>query len=121
MQAMTAGMKSLKEAASSGGFKVSKEGAQAYINAIAAAADELDTMEADVVELGQQTRLGTSPDGQEMTRYNAESVNGGAGTLGIFPAIQALRAALDDAKAAMESVLATYTAVDEGSASSFKS
>ncbi|WP_285747461.1 hypothetical protein [Lentzea sp. NBRC 105346] len=120
MQAMTDSAKQLSAAASSGGFKVSKEGAQAYISALQKAIDDVRGMDLDLLEIQQETKLGTSPDGQTLSRYNNETALGGAGTAGLVPAIDQLKTALDDAKAAMEAVLRNYENVDSSNASSFK-
>lgn len=120
MQAMTSSMRDLKAAAESGGFKVNREGCEAYVKAIQRAQDDLLNMEADLSEVSQETKLGTSPDGQALSRYNREGALGGAGTTGIVPAIDQLKAALDDALAAMKTVLQTYGNVDSGNAGSFR-
>ncbi|GGN18723.1 hypothetical protein GCM10011609_69750 [Lentzea pudingi] len=120
MQSMTESMRGLKDAASSGGFKVSREGTQAYIAAIQRASDDVSAMEQDLMEVRRETKLGTSPDGRTLSRYNQEGAMGGVGTTGIVPAIEQLRAALDDALAAMKTILQTYENVDSGNANSIR-
>lgn len=120
MQSMTESMRGLKDAASSGGFKVSQEGAKAYVAAIQRALDDVYAMDQDLNDVVQETKLGTSPDGKTLSRYNHEGATGGAGTTGIVPAIEQLKTALDDALAAMKTVLQTYENVDSSNASSFR-
>lgn len=120
MQAMTSSMRDLKAAAESGGFKVNREGCEAYVKAIQRALDDVYVMDQDLRDVAQETKLGTSPDGQTMSRYNQEGALGGPGTTGIVPAINQLKAALDDALAAMKTVLQTYENVDSGNAASFR-
>jgi hypothetical protein len=116
MQAMTAGMIGLKQAAESGSFAISRDGAQAYLAAIQRAHDELVTLDFDAYELQQETKLGTSPDAVAMARYNRESATGGAGTIGIVPAIQQLRTALEEARLALEKAVENYGNVDDARA-----
>ncbi len=113
MQAMTAGMVGLKQAAQSGSFAISQDGAQAYINAIEAAQQDLQKAELKAYALTERTRLGTSPDAEAMSNYNLESANGGAGTSGIIPALEQLKAALEDAKAALREAVKNYGNVDD--------
>jgi hypothetical protein len=120
MQAMAGGMRDLKAAAESGGFTVNREGCEAYVKAIQRALDDVHAMDMDLLEVQQETKLGTSPDGQTMSRYNREGALGGAGTTGIVPAINQLKVALDDALAAMKTVLQTYENADSGNAASFR-
>ncbi|MBP2339317.1 hypothetical protein JOF41_005495 [Saccharothrix coeruleofusca] len=121
MQAMTANAQGLKQAAESGSFAISESGAQAYIKAIDDAQSELRIIESQVFYLQQETKLGTSPDARAMSRYNLESATGGAGTIGIVPAIEQLRAALADAEAAMRKAVENYRAVDDDHADNFQS
>lgn len=120
MQAMTSSMRDLKAAAESGGFKVNREGCEAYVKAIRQALDDVYGMDLELRYVAQETKLGTSPDGRTMSRYNQEGATGGAGTIGIIPAINQLKAALEDALAAMKTVLQTYENVDSGNAGSFR-
>ncbi|CAL9668837.1 hypothetical protein SUDANB95_07343 [Actinosynnema sp. ALI-1.44] len=120
MSAMTANMQGLKQAAESGSFAISKDGAEAYIKAIEDAQKELRQVELHAVKLGQETKLGTSPDAQAMSRYNMESVNGGAGTTGILPALDQLKTALEDAKLAVKKAIENYDQVDGAAASGLK-
>lgn len=113
MQAMTAGMVGLKQAAQSGSFAISQDGAQAYINAIEAAQQDLQKAELKAYALTERTRLGTSPDAEAMSNYNLESAKGGAGTSGIIPALEQLKAALEDAKAALREAVKNYGNVDD--------
>jgi uncharacterized protein YukE len=113
MQAMTASMQGLKQAAESGSFAISESGAQAYIKAIDDAQDELRKVEGKLHLLQQETKLGTAPDAQTMSRYNLESATGGAGTSGIIPAMEQLKTALADAKAAMQQAVQNYRSVDD--------
>ncbi|MGW6449401.1 hypothetical protein [Lentzea sp. NPDC055074] len=117
---MTESMRGLKDAASSGGFTVNPEGAKAYVAAIQRALDDVFAMEQDLVDVVQETKLGTSPDGKTLSKYNQEGAMGGAGTTGIVPAIEQLRTALDDALAAMKTVLQTYENVESANATSFR-
>ncbi|MFD7660107.1 hypothetical protein ACFV4N_39530 [Actinosynnema sp. NPDC059797] len=121
MQAMTAGMVGLKQAAESGSFAISKDGAQAYLSAIQKAQDELVTLDLDTYDLQQETKLGTSPDAQAMARYNRESAVGGAGTIGIVPAVEQLKTALEEARQALEKAIENYGNVDDARADGFKS
>lgn len=120
MQAMTANMQGLKQAAESGSFAISESGAQAYIKAIEDAQKEIRQLDRHMVVLQQPTRLGTSPDGQRMSEYNMESTNGGAGTTGIVPALDQLKTALEDARLAMQKAVENYRAVDDASASTYQ-
>ncbi|ROP39637.1 hypothetical protein [Saccharothrix texasensis] len=120
MQAMTASMNGLKQAAQSGSFAISQEGAQAYLKAIDDAQQELMKVDAKVYLLGERTKLGTSPDAQQMSAYNQESANGGAGTTGIIPAINQLKTALEDAKTAMRQAVENYSRVDADNAADYK-
>lgn len=120
MSAMTASMQGLKQAAESGSFAISKEGAEAYIKAIEDAEFELNSLDAKTAMLRQETKLGTSPDAQAMSRYNMESANGGVGTTGIIPAIEQLKTALADAKAAVKKAIENYDQVDGSAASGLK-
>lgn len=120
MQSMTESMRGLKDAASSGGFKVNREGTQAYVNAIQRALDDVNAMEQDLIEVRRETKLGTSPDGRTLSLYNKEGALGGAGTTGIVPAIEQLKVALEDALAAMKTILQTYENVDSGNATSIR-
>lgn len=120
MQAMTANMVGLKQAAESGSFAISAEGAQAYIKAIDSAQKDLRKLDQDIYALANETKLGTSPDGQSMTRYNAESANGGAGTTGIVPAVNELKAALEEARLALQKAIENYQEVDNSNATSYK-
>jgi hypothetical protein len=120
MQAMTASMVGLKQAAESGSFAISEDGAQAYLKAIDAAVMDLNKMEAQVARLRQETKLGTSPDGSAMSRFNQESVEGGAGTTGIVPAIEQLRSALNEAREALQKAVENYREVDSSNASTYK-
>lgn len=45
MQSMTANMRGIKQMAESGGFAISQEGADQYLNTIRQASQELDDME----------------------------------------------------------------------------
>ncbi|MFC5058062.1 hypothetical protein [Saccharothrix xinjiangensis] len=119
MQAMTANMASLKQAAQSGSFAISQEGAEAYIKAIEAAQQDLVKVDANIYVLNEPTRLGTSPDSQSMSSYNMESAQGGAGTTGIIPALNQLKAALEDAKAAMQEAVKNYSNVDDDQAGKY--
>ncbi|MBP2339618.1 hypothetical protein JOF41_005796 [Saccharothrix coeruleofusca] len=69
----------------------------------------------------QETKLGTSPDAVAMSRYNLESAMGGVGTTGIIPAIEQLKTALEDARAAMQKAVENYRAVDDDHANNFRS
>lgn len=120
MQAMTANMQGLKQAAESGSFAISESGAQAYIKAIDDAQDDLRKIENSLRDLQQETKLGTSPDAKAMSRYNLESATGGAGTTGIVPAMEQLKTALADAKAAMQKAVENYRAVDDDHSNNFR-
>ncbi|MFC6094785.1 hypothetical protein [Saccharothrix lopnurensis] len=119
MQAMTANMAGLKQAALSGSFAISQEGAQAYIKAIEDAQSDLRKAETKAYALSERTRLGTSPDAEAMSSYNFESANGGAGTSGIIPAIEQLKTALEDAKAALQEAVKNYGNVDDDHAGKY--
>jgi len=116
MQAMTAGMQGLKQAAESGSFAISRSGAEAYLKAIEDAEYEINSVDSKLYLLQQETKLGTSPDAQAMSRYNLESANGGGGTTGIVPAIKQLKAALLEAKAALQKAIENYREVDDAAA-----
>lgn len=120
MSAMTTSMRGLKQAAESGSFAISKDGAEAYIKAIEDAQKELRQVERYGIQLTQETKLGTSPDAQAMSRYNMESANGGAGTTGILPALDQLKMALEDAKLAVKKAIENYDQVDGSAASGLK-
>ncbi|XVS64171.1 hypothetical protein ACQPYE_39000 [Actinosynnema sp. CA-299493] len=120
MQAMTAGMVGLKQAAESGSFAISESGAQEYLKAIDNALQDLRRLDPQLVRLRQETKLGTSPDGTAMARYNQESVDGGAGTTGIVPAIEQLRSALDEARGALQKAIENYREVDSSNASTYQ-
>jgi hypothetical protein len=120
MQSMTANMQGIKRMAESGGFAISQEGADQYLKAIREALLDLQDMESELMEVQQQTKLGTSPDATAMSRYNRENAMGGGGTLGIVPAVEQLRAALKDAEAAMVKAVQNYRSADEGSQNAFR-
>jgi predicted nucleic acid-binding Zn-ribbon protein len=120
MQAMTASMVGLKQAAESGSFAISEDGAQAYLKAIDAAQKDLRKLDREIARLGQETKLGTSPDGAAMARYNQESVEGGAGTTGIVPVIEQLRTALNEAREALQKAIENYREVDSSNASTYQ-
>ncbi|WP_309109715.1 hypothetical protein [Saccharothrix sp.] len=120
MSAMTASMQGLKQAAESGSFAISQAGAEAYIKAIDDAEFELNAMSRQLNTVSQETKLGTSPDAQAMSRYNMESATGGGGTTGIVPAIKQLREALADAKAAVQKAIENYRQVDDAASSGLK-
>lgn len=120
MQAMTANMVGLKQAAESGSFAISQEGAEAYLKAIDAAEKDLYKIDREVGLLRQDVKLGTSPDATALTRYNRENVEGGAGTTGIVPAIEQLRSALDEARQALQKAIENYREVDNSNASTYK-
>lgn len=120
MQAMTANMVGLKQAAESGSFAISEEGAQAYLKAIDSAERDLSRLDTQIGRLRQETKLGTSPDGTAMARYNQESAEGGAGTTGIVPAIKQLQSALAEAREALQKAIENYRQVDDSNASTYK-
>ncbi|MEJ2855326.1 MULTISPECIES: hypothetical protein [unclassified Saccharothrix] len=120
MSAMTASMQGLKQAAESGSFAISQAGAEAYLKAIEDAEFELNALSRQLNTVSQETKLGTSPDAQAMSRYNLESANGGGGTTGIIPAIKQLREALVDAKAAVQKAIENYRQVDDAASSGLK-
>jgi hypothetical protein len=120
MQSMTQNMQGLKQAAESGSFAIDQAGAEAYIKAIEAAQDDLRTLDQQLFEVQQETKLGTSPDGLTMARYNQEGAVGGGGTLGLVPAVEQLKQALEDARLAMLQAVRNYQAVDDGAANAFK-
>ena len=120
MQAMTANMVGLKQAAESGSFAISQEGADAYLKAIDNAITDLNKSEREIIRLRQETKLGTSPDGTAMARYNQESVDGGAGTSGIVPAVVQLRSALNEAREALQKAIENYREVDSSNASTYQ-
>jgi hypothetical protein len=103
-----------------GGFAISQAGADAYVKAIDDALFDLEGVALDLQDLQQETKLGTSPDAQKISQYNMESAMGGAGTLGIVPAIDQLRTALQDARAAMDQAVKNYRAVDDASANAYR-
>lgn len=120
MQAMTASMVGLKQAAESGSFAISVDGAQAYLKAIDSALMDLNKMQSQLGRLRQETKLGTSPDGTAMASYNRESVEGGAGTTGIIPAVEQLRSALEEAREALQKAIENYREVDSSNASTYQ-
>jgi uncharacterized protein YukE len=120
MQAMTASMVGLKQAAESGSFAISQEGADAYLKAINSAQRDLSRLETQIARVRQETKLGTSPDGTAMARYNQESADGGDGTTGIVPAIEQLQSALEEAAAALQKAIENYREVDDSNASTYK-
>ncbi|WP_257900557.1 hypothetical protein [Saccharothrix obliqua] len=120
MRAMTANMQGLKQAAESGSFAISQSGAEAYIKAIEDAEVDLNRLNTNLATLQQDTQLGTSPDAQSMSRYNVESATGGAGTMGMVPAIDELKTALSDAKAALRKAVENYREVDDAAADGLK-
>jgi hypothetical protein len=113
-------MRGLKQAAESGSFAISKDGAEAYVKAIERAELDLNDLDNKLFMLQQETKLGTSPDAQAMSRYNMESATGGGGTAGIVPAIEQLKVALADAKLAMQKAIENYGRVDDSAASGLK-
>ncbi|MFD0199431.1 MULTISPECIES: hypothetical protein [Saccharothrix] len=117
---MTASMVGLKQAAESGSFAISQDGAQAYLKAIDNAQQDLRRMDLQINKLRQETKLGSSPDGVAMARYNQESVEGGAGTTGIVPAVEQLKSALEEARAALQKAIENYREVDGSNASTYK-
>jgi hypothetical protein len=119
MQAMTANMVGLKQAAESGSFAISQDGAQVYLKAIDAAEKELVKLDNQMSLLRQDVKLGTSPDATALTSYNRENVEGGAGTTGIVPAIEQLRTALGEAREALQKAIENYREVDSSNASTY--
>ncbi|WP_245950129.1 hypothetical protein [Saccharothrix carnea] len=113
-------MVGLKQAAESGSFAISQDGAQAYLKAIDNALMDLNKMQSQLGRLRQETKLGTSPDGVAMASYNRESVEGGAGTTGIIPAVEQLRSALDEAREALQKAIENYREVDSSNASTYQ-
>ncbi|WP_244989719.1 hypothetical protein [Saccharothrix coeruleofusca] len=120
MQAMASSMRGLKQAAESGSFAISESGAQAYIKAIEAAQFDLTDLDSKIALIRQETKLGTSPDGRAMSRYNVDSALGGTGTTGIIPAIDQLKTALEDAKTALQKAIENYREVDDNAANTYK-
>lgn len=120
MQAMTANMVGLKQAAESGSFAISEAGAQAYVKAIERAQLDLADLDTKVAVLRQETKLGTSPDAQAMARYNMDGALGGAGTAGIIPAIEQLKAALEEARLAVQKAVENYREVDDSAATGYQ-
>ncbi|WP_245554593.1 hypothetical protein [Actinosynnema mirum] len=112
IKSMTANMASLKQSAASGGFAITESGANAYIQAIDNALDSLGDVMGRTQVLSQATPLGTSPDGIAMSKYNVENATGGAGTIGVIPALQELTKALTEAREAMEQAKRNYQNVD---------
>ncbi|MGM1061074.1 hypothetical protein [Saccharothrix sp. Mg75] len=119
MQAMTANMQGLKAAADSGSFAISQSGAEAYLKAIDSALMDLQKLDNNLSHLQQRAKLGTSPDAEAITRYNQESVEGGAGTTGIVPAINQLRSALTEARQAIQKAIENYREVDTSAAGTY--
>ncbi|QQQ76175.1 hypothetical protein IOD16_34950 [Saccharothrix sp. 6-C] len=119
MGAMTASAQGLKAAADSGSFAISKDGAKAYLKAIEDAQFDLNELDSKTAVLRQETKLGTSPDAQAMTRYNMDGAMGGAGTTGIIPAIDQLKTALEEARLALQKAIENYTEVDDSAASGY--
>jgi len=93
--------------AESGSFAISQAGAEIYLKAIEDVEISLNDLNNDVFHLRQETKLGTGPDAQAMSRYYAESTGGGNGPDGIVPAIDQLTAALMVAKAALRKAIET--------------
>lgn len=120
MSAMTASMQGLKQAAESGSFAISQSGAEAYLKTIGDAQRDLQKLDRNIFVLANETQLGTSPDGQAMARYNAESANGGGGTTGIVPALNQLKAALEEARLAVQKAVENYREVDDSKANTFQ-
>jgi hypothetical protein len=83
------------------------------VKAIEAMQFELNTLDRNMYLLEQPTKLGTSPDGQALSKYNIESAVGGTGTTGIRPAVNQLKAALEDARLAMQKAVENYRTIDE--------
>ncbi|GAA2668780.1 hypothetical protein LV78_003481 [Actinosynnema pretiosum] len=121
LQSMTAGMSALKQTAESGGFAISKSGADAYIHAIKTALEQLDGIQYQTELLQQRTKLGTSPDAVRMSEYNLENALGGPGTIGLIPAIDQLKIALGEALQAMQKAKENYSAVDDARVEKFNS
>jgi hypothetical protein len=117
---MTASMVGLKQAAESGSFAISQDGAQEYLKAIDRAEQDLFKLDRQVGLLRQDVKLGTSPDASALTSYNRENVEGGAGTSGIVPAIEQLRSALSEAREALQKAIENYREVDSSNASTYK-
>ncbi len=120
MQAMTTNMVGLKQAAESGSFAISQDGAQAYIKAIEDAQMQLAEVDLDILDLVNKPKLGTSPDGKSLSEYNLENVNGGAGTTGIIKAIDDLKAALEEARLAMQKAVENYREIDGSAAGTYQ-
>ncbi|ATE53446.1 MULTISPECIES: hypothetical protein [Actinosynnema] len=106
-------MQSLKQIADSGGFAISKPGAEAYVKAIQDAEDDLKKIDAHLHRIQEEVRLGTSPDAQAMAKYNLENAIGGPGTIGLVPAIDQLKTALREAKEAMQKAAENYDRVEQ--------
>ncbi|WP_245554559.1 hypothetical protein [Actinosynnema mirum] len=112
MGAMTANANSLAQLASSGGFAISRTGAEHYIKAIDEALVDLRSLRRALDDVQQETKLGTSPDAIAMSKYNLENATGGSGTIGVVPAIQQLTEALTEARTAMEKAVENYKEVE---------
>ncbi|ATE57029.1 hypothetical protein CNX65_30170 [Actinosynnema pretiosum] len=120
MGAMTANANSLAQLASSGGFAISRAGAENYLKAIDEALRKLGDLRGTLYELQQETKLGTSPDAIAMSKYNVENAVGGKGTIGVVPAIEQLTIALGQAREAMEKAAENYREVETDVSSRIK-
>ncbi|ACU39893.1 hypothetical protein Amir_6086 [Actinosynnema mirum DSM 43827] len=70
MQALTQNMAGFRQAAESGGFAISSDGAQAYLDAIDEALRSLNDTKGNLYKINQKVRLGTSPDAQAMSLFH---------------------------------------------------
>ncbi|MCP2099316.1 MULTISPECIES: hypothetical protein [Actinosynnema] len=112
IQTLTQNMTGFRQAAESGGFAISSDGAQAYLDAIDQALRSLDDTAKNLHTLSQEVRLGTSPDALAIAKYNLENATGGSGTIGIVPALNQLTTALSEARAAVQKAIENYEAND---------
>ncbi|ATE58469.1 hypothetical protein CNX65_29955 [Actinosynnema pretiosum] len=112
MQALTQNMTGFRQAAESGGFAISSDGAQAYLDAIDEALRSLNDTRGNLYKINQKVQLGTSPDAQAIAQYNLENATGGSGTIGLIPALEQLTTALAEARAAVQKAVDNYESND---------
>lgn len=101
-------------AAQSGTFGVSPAAGQELISAINRCRDGLDRSHHDLMQIQQDTKLGISPDGLAMTKFNSNVAQGGKDSA--MNSIAGLREILDHMETAVREAVARYQELDERSA-----
>lgn len=114
---MNESVKGLSNLAGSGAIKVDPATGQAYMNAIVKAQDRLAQMQAELYNVKQESKLGSSPDSTPMANRNKEVAEGDDESAQAV--IDKLREVLDDLKTGVEQSMKNYHETDAGAAGAF--